>query len=327
MQLRSFFIGRRSANEMPVVAAPVHEPEDLAAQAPTPRVEAPAAHASGEGVPAQLITPDAPAAPAAFVAHSASFAPVVPASAPAAHAAPVAPAARPQGQPVPMPPPAGLSRHRGSEASPLPRRAGRPFSERVSGNADDPADIPAASSVLHAPDAPPLPPSRPPVRGGAPVASPGAPEGTRGPVTKSVPQIRPVRVRPTAVVPDGAYTPAQPTRPPAAPEQPAAAPPAAPARPAAAPTHPAAPAQPAAAASQVRVGEVLEPIPAPPAFPQRATQRATDASRRPLPQAFEPEPTHRVDYELSPRQFNDVDPVTSGIRVRRSARRRGSARH
>ena len=37
MQLRSFFIGRRSANEMPVVAAPVHEPEDLAAQAPTPR--------------------------------------------------------------------------------------------------------------------------------------------------------------------------------------------------------------------------------------------------------------------------------------------------
>ena len=327
MQLRSFFIGRRSANEMPVVAAPVHEPEDLAAQAPTPRVEAPAAHASGEGVPAQLITPDAPAAPAAFVAHSASFAPVVPASAPAAHAAPVAPAARPQGQPVPMPPPAGLSRHRGSEASPLPRRAGRPFSERVSGNADDPADIPAASSVLHAPDAPPLPPSRPPVRGGAPVASPSAPEGTRGPVTKSVPQIRPVRVRPTAVVPDGAYTPAQPTRPPAAPEQPAAAPPAAPARPAAAPTHPAAPAQPAAAASQVRVGEVLEPIPAPPAFPQRATQRATDARRRPLPQAFEPEPTHRVDYELSPRQFNDVDPVTSGIRVRRSARRRGSARH
>lgn len=305
MQLRSFFIGRRSASEMPVVAAPVHEPEDLAAQAPTPRVEAPATHASGEGVPAQLITPDAPAAPAAFVAPPASS----------------APAARPQGQPVPMPPPAGLSRHRGSEASPLPRRAGRPFSERVSGNADDPADIPAASSVLHAPDAPPLPPSRPPVRGGAPVASPGAPEGTRGPVTKSVPQIRPVRVRPTAVVPDGAYTPAQPARPPAAP-----------ARPAAAPTHPAAPARPAAptrpaAASQPRVGEVLEPIPAPPAFPQRATQRVTDASRRPLPQAFEPEPTHRVDYELSPRQFNDVDPVTSGIRVRRSARRRGSARH
>lgn len=319
MQLRSFFIGRRSASEMPVVAAPVHEPEDLAAQAPTPRVEAPATHASGEGVPAQLITPDAPAAPAAFVAPPASSTPVVPSVAPAAHAAPVTPAARPQGQPVPMPPPAGLSRHRGTEASPLPRRAGRPFSERVSGNADDPADVPAASSILHAPDAPPLPPSRPPVRGGAPVASPRAPEGARGPVTKSVPQIRPVRVRPTAVGPDGAYTSAQPARAAAAPTQPAAAPTAAPARPAA-PTRP-------AAASQPRVGEVLEPIPAPPAFPQRATQRVTDASRRPLPQAFEPEPAHRVDYELSPRQFNDVDPVTSGIRVRRSARRRGSARH
>ena len=58
-----------------------------------------------------------------------------------------------------------------------------------------------------------------------------------------------------------------------------------------------------------------------------ATQRVTDASRRPLPQAFEPEPARRVDYELSPRQFSDVDPITSGIRVRRSGRRRGNARH
>ena len=60
---------------------------------------------------------------------------------------------------------------------------------------------------------------------------------------------------------------------------------------------------------------------------------ADEASRqgarpqRPLPQAFEPEPARRVDYELSPRQFNDVDPITSGIRVRRSTRRRGNARH
>ena len=69
------------------------------------------------------------------------------------------------------------------------------------------------------------------------------------------------------------------------------------------------------------------PIPAPPAFPQRATSRQSARPQRPLPQAFEPEPARRVDYELSPRQFNDVDPITSGIRVRRSARRRGNARH
>ena len=67
--------------------------------------------------------------------------------------------------------------------------------------------------------------------------------------------------------------------------------------------------------------------PVPPVFPQRAKQRTTARPQRPLPQAFEPEPARRVDYELSPRQFNDVDPITSGIRVRRSGRRRGNARH
>ena len=75
------------------------------------------------------------------------------------------------------------------------------------------------------------------------------------------------------------------------------------------------------------VEEPPAPIPAPPAFPQRATARQSARPQRPLPQAFEPEPARRVDYELSPRQFNDVDPITSGIRVRRSARRRGNARH
>ena len=34
MQLRSFFLGQRAANEMPVVEAPVHEPGDLPAPAP-----------------------------------------------------------------------------------------------------------------------------------------------------------------------------------------------------------------------------------------------------------------------------------------------------
>lgn len=72
----------------------------------------------------------------------------------------------------------------------------------------------------------------------------------------------------------------------------------------------------------------MPPVPpAPPVFPQRAQQRTTTRTQRPLPQAFEPETARRVDYELSPRQFSDVDPVTSGIRVRRSSRRRGNARH
>ena len=281
MQLRSFFLGCRSADEMPVVQAPVHEPDAIPAPPVVPyeedevpaavRAEKPALENAPrhEGVPAQLVTPEAPVSAAAV-----SSAPAAPSH--SAHTP---------------------SRHRGTEASPLPRRAGRPFSERVSGNADNPADIPAGET------APPA--SQPPYRSAAPVMPAVSPDTTRGPVTKSVPQIRPVHVRPTATVPEGLYTPAQPGRP------------------LAQPLRESTPRPPAAAPATV----ADEPIPAPPVFPQRAQKRVNERPQRPLPQAFEPEPARRVDYELSPRQFNDVDPITSGIRVRRSGRRRGNARH
>ena len=242
MQLRSFFLGCRTPDEMPVIQAPVHEPSDLVAPIGVPYEE--------------------------------------------------------------------------DEASPLPRRVGRPFSERVSGNVDTPADIPAGESVAPGASAA-APASQPPYRSVAPVLPAVSPSMTPGPITRSVPQIRPVHVRPSASVPEGLYTPAQPRRPVAqplrgsAPRPRGAEPVVAPA-----PTEPPAP-----------VEETSAPIPAPPAFPQRATSRQSARPQRPLPQAFEPEPTRRVDYELSPRQFNDVDPITSRIRVRRSARRRGNARH
>lgn len=304
MQLRSFFLGCRTPDEMPVVQAPVHEPGDIVTpivvpyeedEAPepineeTPHEELP----HDEGVPAQLVTPAAPAAPVA---------PAEPAHAPA-HAARVP------------------SRHRGTEASPLPRRVGRPFSERVSGNADNPADIPAGESIEPGAPVSALP-SQPPYRSAAPVMPAVSPDMTRGPITKSVPQIRPVHVHPTSSVPEGLYTPAQPGRPVTQPLRESAPRPPAP-EPVVEPAlvEPPAP---------VPVQAAEEPIPAPPtppAFPQRATSRQSARPQRPLPQAFEPEPARRVDYELSPRQFNDVDPITSGIRVRRSARRRGNARH
>ena len=317
MQLRSFFLGCRTPDEMPVVQAPVHEPGDIVApivvpyeedEAPEPiREEAPHEELPhDEGVPAQLVTPEAPAAPAAPVATA------EPTHAPAR-------AAR-----VP-------SRHRGTEASPLPRRVGRPFSERVSGNADNPADIPAGESIEPGASAA-APVSQPPYRSAAPVLPAVSPSTTSGPITRSVPQIRPVHVRPSAFVPEGLYTPAQPGRPVAQPlrdsaprprgAEPAGAP---------APTEPPAPVVQAAPAPAEETPAPIPappaPIPAPPAFPQRATSRQSARPQRPLPQAFEPEPARRVDYELSPRQFNDVDPITSGIRVRRSARRRGNARH
>lgn len=301
MQLRSFFLGCRTPDEMPVIQAPVHEPSDLVAPIVVPyeedeaskpvreevsREEAP----HDEGVPAQLVTPAAPAAPVA---------PAEPAHAPA-HAARVP------------------SRHRGTEASPLPRRVGRPFSERVSGNADNPADIPAGESIEPGAPVSALP-SQPPYRNAAPVMPAVSPDMTRGPITKSVPQIRPVHVHPTSSVPEGLYTPAQPGRPVTQPLRESA-----PRPPAPEPVVEPALVEPPAPAP-VQAAE--EPIPAPPAFPQRATSRQRARPQRPLPQAFEPEPARRVDYELSPRQFNDVDPITSGIRVRRSARRRGNARH
>ena len=301
MQLRSFFLGCRTPDEMPVVQAPVHEPGDIVTPIVVPyeedeasepvREEAPREEAPhDEGVPAQLVTPAAPAAPVA---------PAEPAHAPA-HAARVP------------------SRHRGTEASPLPRRVGRPFSERVSGNADNPADIPAGESIEPGAPVSALP-SQPPYRNAAPVMPAVSPDMTRGPITKSVPQIRPVHVHPTSSVPEGLYTPAQPGRPVTQPLRESA-----PRPPAPEPVVEPALVEPPAPAP-VQAAE--EPIPAPPAFPQRATSRQRARPQRPLPQAFEPEPARRVDYELSPRQFNDVDPITSGIRVRRSARRRGNARH
>ena len=304
MQLRSFFLGCRTPDEMPVVQAPVHEPGDIVTPIVVPYEEDEAPEAINEeapheelphdeGVPAQIVTPAAPAAPVA---------PAERAHAPA-HAARVP------------------SRHRGTEASPLPRRVGRPFSERVSGNADNPADIPVGESIE--PGAPvSAPPSQPPYPSAAPVMPAVSPDMTRGPITKSVPQIRPVHVRPTSSVPEGLYTPAQPGRPVTQPLRESA-----PRPPAPEPVVEPALVEPPAPAP-VQAAE--EPIPAPPtphAFPQRASSRQSARPQRPLPQAFEPEPARRVDYELSPRQFNDVDPITSGIRVRRSARRRGNARH
>ena len=295
MQLRSFFLGQRAANEMPVVEAPVHEPGDLPAPAPAlPPAEDARANKS---VPAPVRARDTRAnepAPASSPKNSDKQATVYP-SAPVAVLSPAA------------------TGRRAVAASPFPRRAGRPFSERVSGNGDTPADIAAgeaaaaaAASAAAAAAAAAVAASaaaattQPPYRSAAPVMPAVAPQATRGPITKSVPKIRPVHVRPTAVAPSGIYTPAQPKRPDAAalPEPPAPV-----------------------------VEVVAESMPpAPPQFPQRAQQRSATRTQRPLPQAFEPE-ARRVDYELASRQFSDVDAVISGIRARRSSRRDGSARH
>lgn len=295
MQLRSFFLGQRAANEMPVVEAPVHEPGDLPAPAPAlPPAEDARANKS---VPAPVRARDTRAnepAPASSPKNSDKQATVYP-SAPVAVLSPAA------------------TGRRAVAASPFPRRAGRPFAERVSGNGDTPADIAAgeaaaaaAASAAAAAAAAAVAASaaaattQPPYRSAAPVMPAVAPQATRGPITKSVPKIRPVHVRPTAVAPSGTYTPAQPKRPDAAalPEPPSPV-----------------------------VEVVAESMPpAPPQFPQRAQQRSATRTQRPLPQAFEPE-ARRVDYELASRQFSDVDAVISGIRARRSSRRDGSARH
>ena len=296
MQLRSFFLGQRAANEMPVVEAPVHEPGDLPAPAPAlPPAEDARANKS---VPAPVRARDTRAnepAPASSPKNSDKQATVYP-SAPVAVLSPAA------------------TGRRAVAASPFPRRAGRPFSERVSGNGDTPADIAAgeaaaaaAASAAAAAAAAAVAASaaaattQPPYRSAAPVMPAVAPQATRGPITKSVPKIRPVHVRPTATAPSGIYTPAQPKRPDAAalPEPPSPV-----------------------------VEVVAESLPpAPPQFPQRAQQRSATRTQRPLPQAFEPEEACRVDYELASRQFSDVDAVISGIRARRSSRRDGSARH
>ena len=296
MQLRSFFLGQRAANEMPVVEAPVHEPGDL--PAPAPALPPAEDTRSNKSVPAPARARGTRAnkpAPASSPESSDKQATVYP------------------GVPVVVPPPAPTGR-RAVTASPFPRRAGRPFSERVSGSSDTPADIAAgeaaaaaaasaavAAAAAAAAASAAAATTQPPYRSAAPVMPAVAPQATRGPITKSVPKIRPVHVRPTAVAPSGIYTPAQPKRPDAAalPEPPAPV-----------------------------VEVVAESMPpAPPQFPQRAQQRSATRTQRPLPQAFEPEEACRVDYELASRQFSDVDAVISGIRARRSSRRDGSARH
>ena len=201
MQLRSFFLGCRTPDEMPVIQAPVHEPSDLVAPIVVPyeedeaskpvreevsREEAP----RDEAVPAQLVTPEPPAAPAA----------------------PAPSDEDPRSGAFPVPPRHGRVSPRGAEVSPLPRRVGRPFSERVSGNADNPADIPAGESIEPGASAA-APVSQQPYRSAAPVLPAVSPSTTRGPITRSVPQIRPVHVHPSASVPEGLYTPAQPGRP------------------------------------------------------------------------------------------------------------------
>ena len=296
MQLRSFFLGQRAANEMPVVEAPVHEPGDL--PAPAPALPPAEDTRSNKSVPAPARARGTRAnkpAPASSPESSDKQATVYP------------------GVPVVVPPPAPTGR-RAVTASPFPRRAGRPFSERVSGSSDTPADIAAgeaaaaaaasaavAAAAAAAAASAAAATTQPPYRSAAPVMPAVAPQATRGPITKSVPKIRPVHVRPTAVAPSGIYTPAQPKRPDAAalPEPPSPV-----------------------------VEVVAESMPpAPPQFPQRAQQRSATRTQRPLPQAFEPEEACRVDYELASRQFSDVDAVISGIRARRSSRRDGSARH
>ena len=296
MQLRSFFLGQRAANEMPVVEAPIHEPGDLPASAPAlpPAEDARANKSVPAPTRARGTRADKPA-PASSPESSDKQATVYP------------------GVPVVVPPPAPTGR-RAVTASPFPRRAGRPFSERVSGSSDTPADIAAgeaaaaaaasaavAAAAAAAAASAAAATTQPPYRSAAPVMPAVAPQATRGPITKSVPKIRPVHVRPTAVAPSGIYTPAQPKRPDAAalPEPPSPV-----------------------------VEVVAESLPpAPPQFPQRAQQRSATRTQRPLPQAFEPEEACRVDYELASRQFSDVDAVISGIRARRSSRRDGSARH
>ena len=295
MQLRSFFLGQRAANEMPVVEAPVHEPGDLPAPAPAlpPAEDARANKSVPAPTRARGTRADKPA-PASSPESSDKQATVYP------------------GVPVVVPLPAPTGR-RAVTASPFPRRAGRPFSERVSGSGDTPADIAAgeaaaaaaasaavAAAAAAAAASAAAATTQPPYRSAAPVMPAVAPQATRGPITKSVPKIRPVHVRPTATAPSGTYTPAQPKRPDAAalPEPPSPV-----------------------------VEVVAESMPpAPPQFPQRAQQRSATRTQRPLPQAFEPE-ARRVDYELASRQFSDVDAVISGIRARRSSRRDGSARH
>ena len=192
-------------------------------------------------------------------------------------------------------------------------------------------------------------------------SSPSSAPAALGPVTRSVPAIRPVRVQPVASVPAGLHTPAQPKplslgddlpprrasasassvqargegnrpRPTAAAERPAPKAPATGAPEAGKAEGVSTPPRPPASAQRSRVVEPPRPpaapqsrpeAPEPPSFTQRAVRspRPTRAQDRPLPQAFQPERPQRIEYELSSRQFSDADPVTAGIRVRRPVRK------
>lgn len=196
-------------------------------------------------------------------------------------------------------------------------------------------------------------------------SSPSSAPAALGPVTRSVPAIRPVRVQPVASVPAGLHTPAQPKplslgddlpprrasasassvqargegnrpRPTAAAERPAPKAPAAGAPGAGKAEGVSTPPRPPASAQRSRVVEPPRPpaapqsrqeAPEPPSFTQRAVRspRPTRAQDRPLPQAFQPERPQRIEYELSSRQFSDADPVTAGIRVRRPVRKNRDA--
>ena len=192
-------------------------------------------------------------------------------------------------------------------------------------------------------------------------SSPSSAPAALGPVTRSVPAIRPVRVQPVASVPAGLHTPAQPKplslgddlpprrasasassvqargegngpRPTAAAERPAPKAPATGAPGAGKAEGVSTPPRPPASAQRSRVVEPPRPpaapqsrqeVPEPPSFTQRAVRspRPSRAQDRPLPQAFQPERPQRIEYELSSRQFSDADPVTAGIRVRRPVRK------
>lgn len=192
-------------------------------------------------------------------------------------------------------------------------------------------------------------------------SSPSSAPAALGPVTRSVPAIRPVRVQPVASVPAGLHTPAQPKplslgddlpprrasasassvqargegnrpRPTAAAERPAPKAPATGAPGAGKAEGVSTPPRPPASAQRSRVVEPPRPpaapqsrqeAPEPPSFTQRAVRspRPTRTQDRPLPQAFQPERPQRIEYELSSRQFSDADPVTAGIRVRRPVRK------
>ena len=149
MQLRSFFLGCRTPDEMPVVQAPFMNPATSSrpSSSPTRRTKRPNRSTRklrtrnsphDEGVPAQLVTPAAPA----VWSH-----PLSPRHIPAN-------AAR------------SGSRHCGTEARPLLGEWDVP-SERVSGNADNPADIPAGESIERGPVS--ALPSQPPYCSAAPV--------------------------------------------------------------------------------------------------------------------------------------------------------------